>query len=36
MADVTLTLDLHFMVHLERQTDLDLLRQSEAALLTER
>lgn len=32
MADVTLTLDLYFMLHLECQTDLYLLCRSEAAL----
>lgn len=35
MADVTLSLDLPFMLHLECHPDLDLLRQSGAALLEE-
>lgn len=33
VADVNLTLDLHFMLHLEFQPDLDLLCRSGAALL---
>lgn len=33
VADVTLTLDLHFMLHLECHPDLDLLCWSGAALL---